>query len=220
MKVLIITGGRIEEAFGLQYLRQQKFDLLIAADSGIEFLNRNQIKPDILVGDFDSADREIVEYYRGDSQVEFREFQPEKDDTDTEIAMLLAMEKGATEIHLLGATGSRLDHMIANVFLLGLPTEKGIAAYLVDEQNRVRLIRERTVLSREEQYGDYISLIPFMGEVTGLTLEGFKYPLCGYTMGGFHSIGISNEIQQPEAVITMKSGWLILVEAKDENLGF
>lgn len=215
-RVLIITGGKIEEAFVLEYLRQQEFELIIAADSGIEFLYRNQIRPDILVGDFDSADREIVEYYRRNPKVEFREFQPEKDDTDTEIAMLLAIEKGATAIHLLGATGSRLDHMIANVLLLGLAAEKGIEAYLLDVQNRVRLIRERTVLRREDQYGDYVSLIPFMGEVTGLTLEGFKYPLCDYTMKGFHSLGISNEIAEPEAVITMETGWLILVEARDE----
>lgn len=216
MRTVIITGGKIEEPFAIEYMKQQNFDLVIAADSGIEFLYRNQIVPDILVGDFDSADREIVEHYRRDSQVELREFRPEKDDTDTEIAILLAMEKGATEIHLLGATGSRLDHMMANVFLLGLPTEKNIPAYLLDAQNRVRLIRERTVLRKEEQYGDYISLLPCMGEVTGLTLEGFKYPLCDDTLGGFHSIGISNEITETEAVITVKSGWLILVEAKDE----
>lgn len=214
-KVLIISGGKIEEPFAFDYIGSHKFNLIIAADSGIEFLYRHQMKPDILVGDFDSADENIVAFYREDPEVEFREFQPEKDDTDTEIAILLAIERGAEEVHLLGGTGSRIDHMMANVALLGLLLERQIPAFLADAQNRVRLINQRTVLQKDTQYGDYVSLLPFMGEVTGLTLTGFKYPLLDFTMGGCHSIGISNEIEEPEAVITMKSGSLLVVESKD-----
>lgn len=214
-KVLIISGGKIEEPFAFDYIGSHEFNLIIAADSGIEFLYRHQMKPDILVGDFDSADENIVAFYREDPEVEFREFQPEKDDTDTEIAILLAIERGAEEVHLLGGTGSRIDHMMANVALLGLLLERQIPAFLADAQNRVRLINQRTVLQKDTQYGDYVSLLPFMGEVTGLTLTGFKYPLLDFTMGGCHSIGISNEIEEPEAVITMKSGSLLVVESKD-----
>lgn len=214
-RVLIISGGKIEEPFAFDYISSHEFDLIIAADSGIEFLYRHQKKPDILVGDFDSADANIVAFYREDKELEFREFQPEKDDTDTEIAVLLAIERGAEEVHLLGATGSRIDHMMANVALLGLLLERQIPAFLVDAQNRVRLVDQRTVLQKDTQYGDYVSLLPFMGDVTGLTLTGFKYPLLDFTMGGCHSIGISNEIKEQEAVITMKSGCLIVVESKD-----
>lgn len=215
-RVLIISGGKIEDDFASAYIREQKFDLVIAADSGIAFLHRHRIKPDILVGDFDSADEKTVAFYRQDQEIEFREFQPEKDDTDTEIAVLLAIEKGAEEVHLLGATGSRIDHMMANVYLLGLLLEKRIPAFLVDRGNRVRLINEKTVLRKDTQYGDYVSLLPFMGEVTGLTLRGFKYPLLDYTLGGCHSIGISNEILEDEAVISMESGRLIVMESKDD----
>lgn len=215
-KILIISGGKIEEPFAVDYMKSQNFDVVIAADSGIEFLYRHQLKPDILVGDFDSANKEIVAYYKNDPEVEFREFQPEKDDTDTEIAVLLAIEKGADEVHLLGATGSRIDHMLANVALLGLLLERQIPAYLVDAQNRIRLINGRTLIEKAVQYGDYVSLLPFMGEVRGLTLTGFKYPLENYTMGGYHSIGVSNEIVEEKAVITMKNGILLMVESKDK----
>lgn len=215
-KILIISGGKIEEPFAVDYMKSQNFDIVIAADSGIEFLYRHQLKPDILVGDFDSANKEIVAYYKNDTEVEFREFQPEKDDTDTEIAVLLAIEKGADEVHLLGATGSRIDHMLANVALLGLLLERQIPAYLVDAQNRIRLINGRTLIEKAVQYGDYVSLLPFMGEVRGLTLTGFKYPLENYTMGGYHSIGVSNEIVEEKAVITMKNGILLMVESKDK----
>lgn len=215
-KVLIVSGGKIEEPFAVEYIKKEKFDFIIAADSGIEFLYRHQLKPDILVGDFDSADKKTVDYYKQDATVELREFKPEKDDTDTEIAVLLAIEKGAEEVHILGATGSRLDHMIANVSLLGLFLERQIPAYLVDAQNRVRLINRRMVLKKADQYGDYVSLLPFMGKVYGITLKGFKYLLTDYTMDSYHSIGISNEIVEKEAVITLTEGILLVVESKDE----
>lgn len=216
-KVLIVSGGKIEEPFAERYVKENDFSFIIAADSGIEFLDRHGWVPDILLGDFDSAKPETVQFYREQEKTELREFQPEKDDTDTEIAVLLAIEKGAEEVHLLGATGSRVDHMMANVGLLGLFLEKGISAFLVDAQNRVRVINSTTVIKKEEQYGNYVSLLPFMGRVTGLTLTGFKYPLLDFTMEGFHSLGVSNEIVEEQAVITLKSGCLIVAESKDEE---
>ncbi len=87
--------------------------------------------------------------------------------------------------------------------------------YLVDEHNRLRLIREKTVLRRADQYGDFVSLIPLTTRAEGVTLTGFKYPLKDYQMDTFHSIGISNEIISEEAVIELKSGILVLAETRD-----
>lgn len=212
---MIVSGGKIEDSFAKEYVEQRKFDVVIAADSGIEFLYHHKLDPHILVGDFDSADEKIVTYYKSNPDIEFREFQPEKDDTDTEIAIRLAIERGAREVHLLGATGGRIDHMMANIGLLGLLLEQGIPAFLVDAKNRIRMIDQKTVLRKESQHGDFVSLLPFMGDVTGLTLTGFKYPLFNFTMGGCRSIGISNEIEEEEAVITMSTGRLIVMESKD-----
>lgn len=214
-RVLIVTGGTIEEPFAADYVKNNEFELVIAADSGIEFFYRHGWRPDILVGDFDSADEKITAHYRLKKEIEIREFQPEKDDTDTEIAVKLAIERGAQEVHLLGASGSRLDHTMANIALLGLCMEQKIPAYLVNERNRIRLVREETVLKKAQQYGEYVSLLPFAGEVRGLTLAGFKYPVSDFTMETFRSRGISNEITGEEAVISMKSGTLLVVEAKD-----
>ena len=87
--------------------------------------------------------------------------------------------------------------------------------FLVDPNNRTRLIREKTILTKAEQYGKYISLIPLTTQVTGVTLTGFRYPLCGYTLCGFSSIGISNEIVEDKAEIALADGLMILVEARD-----
>ena len=134
---------------------------------------------------------------------------------DTQLALELALDKKSSEIHILGGTGTRLDHMLGTVRLPGLAMERGVPCYLVDAHNRIRLIRERTVLKKSEQYGDYVSLIPLTTQVSEVTLTGFKYPLRNYTLGGFESLGISNEIVEEEAVVDFKDGILILAESRD-----
>ena len=154
--LLLISGGSIEESYMLKYIEEQQFDHIIAADSGMEFLYRCGKKPDMIVGDFDSVDPVVLEAYRKMDGIEWKVFRPEKDDTDTELAVQTAAEIGAEEIHIVGGTGSRLDHMLANVYLLGLLREEGISAYLVDAHNRVQVIDQRTVIKRETQYGKYV----------------------------------------------------------------
>ena len=216
-KVLLVSGGEIEDAFALQYIKAQSFSHVIAIDSGMEFLYRHGLKPDVIVGDFDSAEASVLEKYRQMPGIEWRKFQPKKDDTDTEIAVLTALEQGAEELHILGALGSRIDHSLANIRLLGFCMEKGVDAYLVDAQNRIRMMNQPLEMEKDNQYGKYISLIPFMVDVEGLTLRGFAYPLTDYTMGGYSSIGISNEITEKKATITMEKGTLLLIESRDEE---
>ena len=98
---------------------------------------------------------------------------------------------------------------------LGLLREEGISAYLVDAHNRVQVIDQRTVIKRETQYGKYVSLLPFMGAVEGITLKGMKYPLEDYILDHCHSIGISNEITGEQAEIEFRTGRLIVIESKD-----
>lgn len=205
----------MDASFAVSYIRQQKFDYMIAADSGIHFFIQAGLRPNEVLGDFDSADPKQIAALRKDSSILFHQYQPEKDAVDTELALLLALDRGGSEIHILGGTGTRLDHMLGTVRLLGFAMEQGKTCYLVDAYNRIRLIRERTVLTKSGQYGDYISLIPLTTQVTGVTLQGFKYPLEAYTLGGFSSLGVSNEIVKEQAVIELEEGILILVESRD-----
>ena len=207
-KILVISGGAIEASFMLKYIEEQQFRYIIAADSGMEFLYKYGKKPDMIVGDFDSVDPAVLEAYRKMDGIEWKVLRPEKDDTDTESAVQTAAE-------LVGGTGSRLDHMLANVYLLGLLREEGISAYLVDAHNRVQVIDQRTVIKRETQYGKYVSLLPFMGAVEGITLKGMKYPLEDYILDHCHSIGISNEITGEQAEIEFRTGRLVVIESKD-----
>ncbi len=215
MKTLIVTGGTVDSAFAASYLRQQAFDDLIACDRGIHFFAQKNIRPDAIIGDFDSADQDELSRFRGDPAIAFHTFQPEKDYADTELALKLAIARGGSEVHILGGTGTRLDHVLGTVRMLGIALESNVMCYLVDVNNRLRLIRGRTVIKKAEQYGRYISFIPLTNEVRGVTLSGFYYPLSDYTMGGFHTLGISNEIVEEEAVVDLRDGILIMVEASD-----
>ena len=132
---------------------------MIAADSGMNFLHRNGIVPDIIAGDFDSAKAESVAYFQGLNNVQVIKLNPIKDDTDTEFVIREAIRRGATEITVLGATGTRLDHVLANVNLLGLGLEEGVSIQLVDKYNRIRMISDMIEITKKEQFGDYVSVL-------------------------------------------------------------
>lgn len=214
-QAVIVTGGTTETEFVRTYLWKIKPDLRIAVDSGMKFFYETELKPDMIVGDFDSVEPEILEYFEGQEDIEWLRLIPEKDDTDTEAAIRKAIALGCKQLHILGGTGSRIDHMLGNIQLLGIGLQENVEIFLLDANNRIRMIDHGISLKKEEQYGTYVSLLPFTPEVKGLTLKGMKYPLQEHTLVCFNSLGISNEILEETADIAFESGVLLVVEAKD-----
>ena len=157
-RIVIISGGELDEEFALSVLNEAVANCIIGVDKGIEFLYHNSIMPNYIVGDFDSADQRIADYYRNETAVPIREYNPMKDASDTEIAVKLAMTLGCSEIMILGATGGRVDHLWANIQTLTIPFRAGIDARILDPRNRIRLIGGDTVLKKSESYGPYFSL--------------------------------------------------------------
>lgn len=221
MKSIIISGGHIDDGFALEWLQKNKYDLLIAADSGMDFLYRNGIVPDVIAGDFDSVSGDAYEFFVAgaestrEKEIEILRLNPVKDDTDTEFVTREAVRRGATSITILGATGTRLDHMLANVYLLGIGLEEGVTIQLVDAHNRIRMITDAVVIGKNEQFGQFVSFLPVVGEAKGVTLEGFKYPLKDATIKFFSSLGISNEIVEEKANVQIKEGVLLMIESRD-----
>lgn len=214
MNTLIINGGNIDFDFALAFVKKEEFDFVIAADKGMEFAKKAGIRPDLIVGDFDSADHSALAYFGG-QQVEIRTFCPEKDSTDMEIAMLAAVEHKSTNITVLGASGTRLDHVLGCIKNLNIAAEAKIPCALVDKCNRIRLMEHPFTIKKEEQFGKYVSLLAFAETVTGVTLKGFFYPLNGYTMKSSDAIGISNEIVAEEAAVEFDTGRLLVIESRD-----
>ena len=215
MRFVIISGGHIDAAFAIEWLEQNEYDCMIAADSGMNFLHRNGIIPDIIAGDFDSVDRDSMAYFQGLNDVQVIRLNPVKDDTDTEFVIREAIRRGATEIVVLGATGTRLDHVLANVNMLGIGLEEGVLIQLVDKHNRIRMIYDSLEIAKSEQFGSYVSVLPVKGDAKGVTLEGMKYPLENADIACFSSLGVSNEIVDETAKISVKHGVLLVIESRD-----
>ena len=213
-KILIFTGGMIDLVWARKWLETKQFDYVIAADKGLLYADELNCKVDYILGDYDSVNKDLLEKYRG-MNVEIITFPCEKDYTDTHLAIETAIEKGASQITILGATGSRMDHTMSNIQNMKMALHTQIPCYIINEFNKIYLADHSVVIKKSEQFGNYVSLIPLSESVTGLTLSGFYYPLKNALMYQGLSVGISNEIVEEEGTIEFDDGILIVFETKD-----
>lgn len=216
MKCVIISGGHIEDGFALEWLKKNNYDCMIAADAGVNFCYRNDITPNIVAGDFDSADENSLHTFLTNKQVEVLRLNPIKDDTDTEFVIREAIRRKMKHITILGATGTRLDHVLANMYLLGIGLEEDVSIEMLDAYNRIRMIDNHLIISKEEQFGTYISILPVAGNAAGVSLKGMKYPLEDAEIACFSSLGVSNERTDAQAEISVKQGVLLVIESRDK----
>lgn len=218
-RILIITGGSLSIDFAREYVNNQKYDTIIAVDSGLAYAENLNLNLQYLVGDFDSVPKEVLDKYYRMAEVNgspiIKKFNPEKDLTDTQIAIELAISLEANELTILGATGTRIDHLLANIQLLSLTRKKNIDAFIIDEHNKLYLLDHSTTIKKENLFGPFISLLPYTEVVKEVTLKGFKYPLFKRDIHIGASLGISNEVTAEQADIIFQSGMLIVTESKD-----
>ncbi len=216
-RTVIVSGGMLEKDFVVPILKNEDTEFVIGVDRGLKFLYDNEIKPDYIVGDFDSVPRALVNYYREEMNVPIREFNPVKDASDTEIALRLCLGLNRKEIWILGGTGSRIDHLWANVQCLQIAMEAGADARIVDSHNQIRLLDSGITLKREETFGKYFSLFPLELPVDGLSITGAKYPLKDHFMKPDDSLCVSNEFAEgeDEVKISFAFGKVILMETRD-----
>ncbi len=215
MKTLIISGGEIDKENLDKFCKDYNKENIIAVDKGLEQLYDLKVIPQHVVGDFDSVSKEILEYYKKNSQIIFHKYDPQKDNTDTDIAMQLAIDLNSSTITVLGALGKRMDHSLANIHILKYALDAKIPCQIIDEYNKIYLIQEKCILYKNETYGKYISLMPLTSQVKGLTLKGFKYLLKEYSLPIGVSLGVSNEIIKDVASIELKKGILMVIESRD-----
>lgn len=217
---LILTGGDLRPEFVKEYIKDKKFDIIIAVDGGLAVADKADVKPDYIVGDFDTVNSILLYKYEKMEEVKILRYKPEKDATDTGLAIQKAIEENSFSIHILGATGTRFDHTISNILLLQPASEAGIDAMIVNEKNRIRLLgykRKRITLNKKDNNYKYVSLIPLSEKVTGITTKGMKYNISNYDfyIDKEISMGVSNEIEDEVAEISVMSGKLLLVESND-----
>lgn len=214
IKTLIVSGGNIEKECFNKIYQNSKFDNIIASDRGLEALDKYDVMPNYIIGDFDSIDKHVLDKYINNRDIVIKELNPEKDYTDTHMAIKLAIELKSEDITILGAIGSRIDHTISNINILKEALCNNIQCRIIDNNNEIQLIDKRTNLKIDKNY-KYVSLIPLTTKVEGVTLKGFKYPLSDTTLEIGQSIGVSNEQVENIAQIDLKDGILILMKSKD-----
>ncbi len=211
MKVIIISGGNPpSKELLIKEITEDSF--LIGADSGANCLYCYNIKPDLLVGDFDSIDENVLDYFKKNNCI-IDVYPTEKDFTDTEIAVRKAISMKPNEIVLLGCTGSRVDHLLGNIGMLKICLVNSINACIKDGNNNIRLIDSSTSL--DGVVGETFSVQSYGDEIIGLTIEGAKYPLDNYNLKIGQSISISNEFAGPRVELKFKSGTLMIILASD-----
>lgn len=209
-RVLIFAGGNIAPDFK-EHIKPG--DYIIGADFGALFLVEHGIVPDIAVGDFDSVTPEQLERIK-DAGKEVMAVDPvDKDLTDAELAFDLALSKQPQEILMFGVLGSRFDHSIANIQMMLRALQHQIASSIWDEHNRMMLTGSTAIIERLNF--SYVSLIPLTPEVTGITLQGFQYPLDNASIRMGQSVGISNKLLEQEGTIQIESGLLLIIQSKD-----
>lgn len=211
MKAVIISGGKAPSD-SLLKSEIEHSDVVICADSGADCLYLNKIIPNYLIGDFDSINAEVFEYFKN-SSCEIIKYPSKKDFTDTFLAVEKAIQLKTSGIVLLGCTGSRIDHFMGNINILSYCLNKNIGAVLKDDNNNVFLKKQPFILKNKGY--KYFSLLAFNDTVSGLTLNDVKYPLNNYNLSIGDSLTISNEFISESANIKFNKGTLIVILSKD-----
>lgn len=211
MNGVIVSSGSIgDPLFYTRYF--QKGDLIICADGGARHLRQMGLIPHIILGDFDSISEDDLSFYQN-SGAEVVKFPREKDKTDTELAVDIAVEKGLSRVTVIGGIGTRMDHTISNIFLLKYMLERGVRGLLADHHNEIALIKDSISLKRYDNYR--VSLLAVTERVEGVTTKGLQYPLKDAVLELGSSWGVSNEFVSDEAEVTIKKGLLLVIKSRD-----
>lgn len=189
-------------------------DYVIAADGGANALYHLDFAPQQLIGDLDSVESSVLAWLETQA-CQITRFPREKNETDLELALLAACEHSPQSLDILGATGGRLDHTLANIGLLSLDNLHGCAVRLLDSHQELVMLWAGESYEVRGQVGDTISLLPWAGPAHGITLEGFYYPLTDATLFANRARGISNILQQSPARITLRDGFLLILHHFD-----
>jgi len=204
MRCIIFANGEYGELGAYEGIFRDS-DTILCADGGANYTFQLGIKPDCIIGDLDSIQPEVREYYETKA-VMFKKFPPRKDFTDIQLALDLAIEWNADEIIMLGAMGKRLDHTLANLYSGIDLVRKGIKISHYSPDCRVYIINQELII--EGWPGDIVSVLALTDEVQGATEVGFEYSLTSSIMENSKPYAVSNVLAGDRGVIGIQSGIL------------
>jgi len=211
MRFVVLANGDMKE---LDFYKKiiKKGDYIITADGAIHYAFQMGIKPDLAIGDFDSTNENLMKVLE-EKKIKVLKYPKEKDFTDTELAINYAVEKEASEIILMGAIGSRIDHSFSNIALMAKIAEKGIKCRIINENNDCYFVTDN--ISFEKINKRFISIIPISNEVEIEKTHGLYYPLENDILHFGTPRGVSNFSIEDNVSISLKRGVAMVILAQD-----
>lgn len=212
MKAVILGNGTYAELkYYKNYLKKYNPDIIICADGGLKTSLKLGIIPDVLLGDFDSVEKEEYDYIKEKTKIVT--YQKRKDFTDVFLCLQYAMENGYNDIVLFGVLGTRLDHSLVNIYLLKYAFDNLSKVKIINEYNEIFLINNYIHLSGVKD--KTVSVLPYSDEIDGIYLKGFSYPLHNAVMSKENPYGVSNYAQCDTVEIKINSGTAVIIITQD-----
>ena len=204
MKRCIIVGGADIHNYDLIRESLQSDDYVIFCDSGLKHLAALQVKPGLIVGDFDSHENPHL-------ATETIVLPCEKDDTDTVYAMKEAIRRGFDTFLLIGVVGGRLDHTLGNIAMLLYLDAHGCKGTIIDDYSEMEIVSSDPAYI-EDKYA-FFSLLNITGCAKGIMIQNAKYPLDDGEITCEYQYGVSNEvIPGKTAIVSVREGKLLLIK--------
>ncbi len=206
MKCIVLANGE----YGDLKFYENVFkgcDIILCADGGANYAHRLGVIPDCIIGDMDSIDESVKEYYHS-QQVRFKKYPRRKDFTDIQLALTIAEEMGAREIMLLGTQGKRFDHSLSNLYCGMEYVKRGIKIMHYGPECTVYLAC--TSMSLQGQIGDLVSVLPLGGGAAGVYLKDFEYPLENVVLECDNPYAVSNVLAEDTAQVLLEKGVLAI----------
>jgi thiamine pyrophosphokinase len=215
MQAIIFANGNLHPSE--TNLEVNEDDLIIAADGGSRHCSSLGIIPNVLIGDLDSTNPELVLAWQG-MGVDIVRYPEDKDQTDLELALFYAQMEDATKILVYGAIGGRLDMTLGNLTLLAHPSLDTSAKYIYGNEV-YRVLQEGELLTLPGTIGDMISLITIGSNGSQVTAKGLEFPLEKTTLGFGSTMGISNRMTNNQATIHLEKGSLAVIHSREQTQG-
>ncbi len=209
-RAIIFYNGDLSNIQNAKHYIKPK-DYLICADGGARYALELGLKPNIILGDFDSLTPELQQSLKG-KEIEWIAYEKEKDETDSELALKHALEKGYTTILIFGMFGSRIDHMLTNFFAIDILAKNNIDVTIIEGQKEIKVITKHTIFHGKK--GDLLSLIPLKEDAKKVTTKNLHYPLHDEDLLFGYSRGISNVFTKDTAEISLTNGSLLVIHEK------
>lgn len=207
VKRAVVFGGNISEINPEICNEIKSTDFVICADAGYKFAISNNIVPDLIVGDFDSAP------CPKNLECEIIHLPTHKDDTDLHFAVNVALEKGFNSFILSGVTGGRLDHTLATITTLNFLSSVADECVIWDLNSKLYIVKTELTL-KKPNLSSYFSVFSMSEKSEGVSIEGAEYLLENATIVNTFPLGVSNEFKDEKVKITLKSGKLLVLVVK------